>query len=75
MDNTLPPIKLGYYKHYKGKDYKVIGRATHSETLEPLVIYLALYDNNSMWARPEKMFFEHVIVDGKEVPRFAFVKE
>lgn len=74
----MDEIKPGRYQHYKGKFYEVIGLARHSETLEELVIYKALYNseefgNNALWARPKKMFLETVIVDGKEVPRFKFV--
>lgn len=63
------------YKHYKGKNYEVIGIARHSETLEELVVYKALYDSpefgtNSLWVRPKKMFLENVIVNGVEVERF-----
>ena len=65
----------GRYKHYKGKQYEVVGLARHSETLEELVVYKALYNseefgNNALWVRPKKMFLETVIVDGKKVPRF-----
>jgi hypothetical protein len=68
-------IELGKYQHYKGKCYEIIGIAHHSETLEELVVYKALYGtkecgNNSLWVRPKKMFLESVIVDGKKVPRF-----
>jgi hypothetical protein len=75
----MEKIKLGKYKHYKGKFYEVIGIARHSETLEELVVYRALYEskefgNNSLWARPKEMFFEKVIVDGKEIPRFEFIE-
>ena len=71
----MEEIKLGKYKHYKGKQYEVVGFARHSETLEELVIYKALYDseefgNNALWVRPKVMFLETVVVDGKEVPRF-----
>ena len=74
----MPEIKLGKYKHYKGNEYEVIGIARHSETLEELVVYRALYDvpefgKNSLWVRPKKMFCDNVIVVGKEVPRFKFV--
>ncbi len=73
-------IKLGKYQHYKGNFYEVIGVAHHSETLEELVIYRALYKSekwgeNSLWVRPLKMFLESVEVDGKKVPRFRFVGE
>lgn len=71
-------LKLGKYRHFKGKFYEVIGIARHSETLEEMVIYRALYDseefgNNALWARPKKMFLEKVKVEGKEIPRFKFV--
>jgi len=71
-------IKLGKYRHYKGREYEVTGIAKHSETLEDLVVYRALYDseefgNNSLWVRPLPMFIEEVEVNGKLVPRFKFV--
>jgi cyclomaltodextrinase / maltogenic alpha-amylase / neopullulanase len=67
-------LKLGKYRHYKGNEYQVIGLANHSETLEDLVVYKALYGKGQMWVRPLKMFEEKVVVDGKEVPRFEFIK-
>ena len=71
-------IKLGKYEHFKGKPYEVVGVARHSETLEELVVYKALYDSkdfgkNSLWVRPKKMFFENVTIEGKEVPRFKYL--
>ncbi len=66
-------FKLGKYRHYKGKEYKVIGVAKHSETLEELVAYRALYGNRNLWVRPLKMFLEKVVVDGKKVSRFEYV--
>jgi len=66
-------FKLGKYKHYKGKEYEVIGLAKHSETLEDLVVYKALYDDGQIWVRPLKMFLEEVEVNGKKVPRFEYV--
>jgi len=68
-------IKFGKYRHYKGKEYEVIGLAKHSETLEDLVVYKALYGEGQIWARPLKMFEEKVMVDGAEVPRFEFIEE
>ena len=69
-------VKGGYYRHYKNKDYRVIDIVRHSESLEELVLYEALYQNDlgKLWVRPLKMFIEDVIVDGKTIPRFAFVK-
>ncbi len=71
-------MKLGIYEHYKGKHYEVIGVAHHSETLEELVVYKALYTtqfgDDSWWVRPKAMFEEKVLVDGKLVPRFHWVK-
>ena len=66
-------IKLGKYRHYKGKEYEVIGVAQHSETLEDLVVYKKLYDDESLWVRPLKMFLEEVQVNGKKVPRFQLI--
>ncbi len=72
-------ILLGLYEHYKGKRYEVIGVAHHSETLELLVVYKALYETEfgkeSLWVRPLKMFTETVEVNGKKIPRFRFLGE
>ncbi|MFH0890384.1 MAG: DUF1653 domain-containing protein [Candidatus Aenigmatarchaeota archaeon] len=68
-------VKLGMYRHYKGKCYEVIGVAKHSETLEELVVYKALYGDNALWVRPKKMFLETVDANGEKVPRFALVKK
>jgi cyclomaltodextrinase / maltogenic alpha-amylase / neopullulanase len=72
-------LKIGKYKHYKGKLYEVIGTAYHSETLEELVVYRALYmssfGENVLWVRPKKMFIENVEINGKSTPRFKFVTE
>ncbi len=66
-------IKLGKYRHYKGKDYQVIGVAKHSETGEELVVCKKLYDDYAMWVRPYIMFIEEVEVGGKKVPRFEYL--
>ena len=63
----------GRYRHYKGKDYEVIGTARHSETEEWLVVYRCLYGDHSLWVRPLEMFTESVKVAGEEVPRFTRV--
>jgi len=60
----------GTYRHFKGKKYKVIGLAKHSETGEEFVVYQALYGDREFWIRPKKMFFESVEKDGKRIPRF-----
>jgi hypothetical protein len=60
----------GIYNHYKGDRYKVVCVARHSETLEELVVYQALYGSGNLWVRPKKMFLEKVKADGKLVPRF-----
>jgi len=67
-------IKLGKYRHYKGKEYEVIGIAKHSETLEEMVVYRAMYGENELWVRPLEMFLEEVEVDGKKIPRFKFIE-
>lgn len=64
-------LQLGKYRHYKGKEYEVIGIAKHSETLEDLVVYRALYDDKQIWVRPVKMFLEEVEVGGNKILRFT----
>lgn len=71
----MSELPLGRYKHYKGHYYEVVGVARHSETLEELVVYRALYDSadfgaNQLWVRPLAMFLETVVVNGATVPRF-----
>jgi hypothetical protein len=77
MSESLPPLpdgpKPGRYRHYKGNDYRVLGLARHSETLEPLVIYQALYGDGGTWARPAAMWNERVAVAGRSVVRFTRV--
>ena len=67
-------IQLGKYEHYKGKHYEVIGVAKHSETLEELVVYRALYGEHGLWVRPLKMFLETVEIGDNKIPRFKFVE-
>ncbi|MFZ2295336.1 MAG: DUF1653 domain-containing protein [Polaromonas sp.] len=71
--DPLPEPILGRYQHYKGSEYEVIGVATHSETLETLIVYRPLYQDSGLWVRPYSMFFEQVEVNGESVPRFALV--
>ena len=66
-------LKIGIYEHYKGNKYEVIGVGFYSETLQEVVIYKAMYEENNLWARPLEMFLENVDVDGKMVPRFKFL--
>lgn len=66
-------FKTGRYRHYKGNEYLVLCEATHSETLERLVVYKALYGDGGVWVRPFDMFFENVEIDGKTVPRFQYI--
>lgn len=63
------------YEHYKGMKYQVIGIAKHSETLEEMVVYQALYGDYGIWVRPKDMFFEKIEVNGKIVDRFKKVKK
>ncbi len=68
-------MKLGIYQHYKGPKYRVLGVVRHSETLEEMVHYECLYENSSgqFWVRPKAMFEETVEIDGKKMPRFAYI--
>lgn len=66
-------LQPGRYRHYKGRDYIVIGLARHSETEEELVVYRTDYGDKSLWVRPKAMFLETVIIDGMERPRFEFI--
>lgn len=68
-------LTLGKYRHYKGNEYEVIGVAKHTETLEDLVVYRALYGEGGLWVRPLAMFLEDVLVEGGKVPRFMYIGE
>ncbi len=71
-------LQLGVYRHYRNrKEYRVLGIAKHSETLEDVVVYQPLYTNDvsDLWVRPHEMFVEMVEHEGKTVPRFEFVRE
>ncbi|HCI05587.1 TPA: DUF1653 domain-containing protein [Patescibacteria group bacterium] len=68
-------IKPGKYEHFKGKQYRVIGVAKHSETLEELVVYQALYGENQIWVRPKAMFLDSVELGGHSVSRFKYFEE
>ena len=68
-------IKLGKYRHFKGKEYRVIGIASHSETLEPMVVYQALYGEHGLWVRPACMWNEQVDRAEYKRPRFIYIEE
>ena len=68
-------VKPGRYRHYKGKEYEVIGAARHSETEEEYVVYRALYGDHGLWVRPTSLFVQEVTVDGRIMPRFASLEE
>lgn len=68
-------LNAGIYRHFKGKEYEVLGVAKHSETLEDLVVYRNLYDEKGYWVRPLVMFTEEVEADGVRQPRFRWVRD
>lgn len=68
-------IKLGRYRHFKGKDYQVLGLATHSETGETLVVYRALYGEGGLWVRPVSMWTERIERSDYFGPRFTYIGE
>ena len=71
----MESIKPGRYRHFKGKEYEVLGVARHSETEEELVVYRALYGDFGLWVRPESMWNETVERDGKTFRRFTYIGE
>ena len=76
MEEKLPPlanIPVGKYRHYKGGLYEVIDVARHSETLESMVVYRALYGERGLWVRPAAMWNETVEREGKTYTRFTYV--
>lgn len=74
MNTNIEKIKLGKYKHFKGNYYEVLDIANHSETLEKMVVYRALYGDFGLWVRPAKMWNETITRDGKTFKRFEFVE-
>ena len=73
MHLTLPDLKPGRYRHFKGGEYELLGVARHSETLEPMVVYRALYGEGGLWVRPAAMWNELVDRDGCRGPRFSYL--
>ncbi len=68
-------IKPGKYRHFKGNEYEVIGLAHHSETMEEMVVYRALYGKHGLWVRPASMWNETVERDGRSCARFTYLGE
>lgn len=68
-------LRPGKYRHFKGNEYLLIGVASHSETMEPMVVYKALYGDGGLWVRPASMWDEWVERDGYRGPRFIYVGE
>lgn len=66
-------VKPGRYRHFKGQEYRVIGVGKHTESLEDLVFYQALYGDNGLWARPVDMFNDKVTVGKETVARFEYL--
>lgn len=77
-EENLPPLIAtppGLYRHYKGNLYQVVDTVRHSETLEPLTLYRALYGDKGLWVRPAAMFNEDVVIDGVRQARFAKIPD
>lgn len=68
-------VTPGRYRHFKGMEYRVLCTARHSETLEPMVVYRALYGEGGVWVRPAGMWSEQVERDGYSGPRFTYLEE
>ena len=68
-------IKPGKYRHFKGNEYEVLGVGLHSETLEEMVVYRALYGDCGLWVRPAAMWHEMVEKDGEKIKRFSYIGE
>lgn len=68
-------LKPGKYRHFKGKEYRLIGLAKHSETMELMVVYQALYGEQGLWVRPAHMWTEQVERDNYSGPRFQYIEE
>lgn len=74
-EEAVAAIRPGRYRHFKGKEYEVLGIARHSEDESPLVVYRALYGDFGLWVRPAKMWNETVVRDGRTYTRFVRVDE
>ena len=74
-EEAVQSIRPGRYRHFKGREYEVIGIARHSEDESPLVVYRKLYDDLSLWVRPADMWNEEVVRDGRTYIRFVWMDE
>ncbi|MBR2606088.1 MAG: DUF1653 domain-containing protein [Clostridia bacterium] len=74
-EEAVQSIRPGRYRHFKGREYEVIGIARHSEDESPLVVYRKLYDDLSLWVRPADMWNEEVVRDGRTYTRFVRMDE
>lgn len=72
---TTTPLEPGFYRHYKGNYYQVLAVVTHSETMEQMVLYRALYGEFGLWVRPLTMFVEAVMVNGEQQARFCYLSK
>lgn len=68
-------LRPGRYRHFKGNEYQLLYVARHSETLERMVVYQALYGERGIWVRPAAMWNEIVERDGYQGPRFQYIGE
>ncbi len=71
----MEELKPGRYRHFKGKEYRLLALAKHSETLESMVVYQALYGEKGLWVRPATMWSETVEREGYSGPRFTYIGE
>lgn len=74
-ERKTEPVRPGRYRHFKGKEYQVLYSALHSETLEPMVVYQALYGKKGIWVRPASMWSEWVEQNGYSGPRFIYLED
>ncbi|MBE6664694.1 MAG: DUF1653 domain-containing protein [Ruminococcaceae bacterium] len=68
-------ISLGVYRHFKGNFYEALAVAKHSETMEDMVVYRALYGEGDIWGRPLSLWMEQVEQNGEKIPRFLYIGE
>jgi len=74
FEQSVPEIRPGLYRHFKGNKYEVLGVAAHSETMESMVVYRALYGEGGLWVRPACMWNETVEREGEICPRFTYLE-